>query len=195
MSDAPVKWSCSKCDAALENKQPQHRVCHVSSKWLCVWSEASDLYKNYKRHAEHCPHCSPHRLRQIHAEERADKENRLTSTAEEESSQFSHTATDGRVGNRQATDEGVCPVSFPSLCSPETVQEPWSSWSTDKEALLSYTGMSLSEVQHVYKPSERKLLALAAHQRHRNAIASTITSTTSSSSHCTGSAKSPRTRS
>ena len=87
MSAALVKWSCSKCDAALENKQSQHKACHAATKWLCVWSEASGLYKNYKRHAEHCTHCSPDRLRQIMREERADKENRLTSTAETESSQ------------------------------------------------------------------------------------------------------------
>ena len=45
------------------------------------------MYKNYKRHAEHCTHCSPDRLREIVASERADKENRLTTTAETESSQ------------------------------------------------------------------------------------------------------------
>ncbi len=91
MSAALVEWSCSKCDAALENKQPQHKACHAATRWLCVWSEASGLYKNYKRHAEHCPHCSPDRLRQITAAERADKENRLSATAETESSQFAAT--------------------------------------------------------------------------------------------------------
>ena len=43
--------------------------------------------KNYKRHAASCTHCSPDRLRQIVAAERADKENRLTATADTESSQ------------------------------------------------------------------------------------------------------------
>ena len=45
------------------------------------------MYKNYKRHAASCTHCSPDRLRQIVAAERADKENRLTATADTESSQ------------------------------------------------------------------------------------------------------------
>ena len=88
MTDALVKWSCSQCNVELPNKQPQHKACHVSTKWLCVWSEASGLYKNYKRHAEHCTHCSPDRLRQIAREERANKENRLSAVAESESSQF-----------------------------------------------------------------------------------------------------------
>ena len=92
MSTALVRWTCSECGAALPNRQPQHKPCHAASKWLCVWSEASGLYKNYKRHAEHCPHCSPDRLRQITAAERSDKENRLTATAESESSQFAVTS-------------------------------------------------------------------------------------------------------
>ena len=60
------------------------------------------MYKNYKRHAEHCPHCSPDRIRQIAAAERADKENRLSATAETEPSQYagtppSHAAVDMRL--------------------------------------------------------------------------------------------------
>ena len=93
MPAALVRWSCSKCDAALDNQQPQHRPCHAATKWLCVWSEASGLYKNYKRHAEHCPHCSPDRLRQIVAAARADKESRLSTTAKSESSQSAITPT------------------------------------------------------------------------------------------------------
>ena len=91
MSTAFVRWKCSKCDAALTERQPQHKPCHAATKWQCVWSEASGMYKNYKRHAEHCPHCSPGRLRQIAAAERADKENRLSATAETESSQNADT--------------------------------------------------------------------------------------------------------
>ena len=99
MSAALVRWSCLECGAALPNRQPQHKACHAASKWLCVWSEASGLYKNYKRHAEQCPHCSPDRIRQIAAAERADKENRLSATADTESSQYaatprSHAAVD-----------------------------------------------------------------------------------------------------
>ena len=92
MSTALVKLNCSQCGAELPSRQPQHKACHAHSKWLCVWSEASGLYKNYKRHAEHCVHCSPDRLRQIAAAERSDKENRLSTTAESESSQIAVTS-------------------------------------------------------------------------------------------------------
>ena len=69
---------------SLETQQPQHRACHAATKWLCVWSEVSGLYKNYKRHDEHCAHCS--RESQITAAEQSDKENRLSTTVESESS-------------------------------------------------------------------------------------------------------------
>ena len=87
MSAALAKWTCSQCGAALPKRQPQHEACHAPSKWLCVWSEASCLYKNYKRHTQRCGYCSPERLRQITAAERADKENRLSTAVESESSQ------------------------------------------------------------------------------------------------------------
>ena len=87
MSTALVRWTCSECGDQLEEQQPQHKACHAPTKWLCVFSQASGLHKNYKRHAVHCRHCSPDRLRQITAEERSDKENRLSTTAESESSQ------------------------------------------------------------------------------------------------------------
>ena len=87
MSTALVKWTCSQCGVELEEQQPQHKACHARTKWLCVWSEASGWYKNYKRHAEKCPHCSPDRLRQITAADESDKENRISTTAESESSQ------------------------------------------------------------------------------------------------------------
>ena len=175
MSDALVKWWCSECDAELESKQPKHRPCHAASRWRCEWSEASGLYKNYKRHTDHCPHCSPDRARQIHAEERADKENRLSSAAEDESSQSAGTPCSGR-GRRRRTHQPVLPLSFQSSCSPEIQQEPWASWSTDKAALLSYTGMSAAEVELVYAPCKDKLLALAAQQHHRDANTPTLTS-------------------
>ena len=54
------------------------------------------------------------------------------------------------------------------MCSPETLQEPWASWSMDKEALHSHTGLTAADVELVYEPSKGRLLALAAQQRHRN---------------------------
>ena len=65
----------------------QHKPCHGPTTSLCVWSEALGLYKSYKRQAKHCVYCSPDRMREIAAAERADKENRLSSTAESNSSQ------------------------------------------------------------------------------------------------------------
>ena len=91
MSTTDVEWSCSECKEPLENKQPQHRTCHASSRWHCLFSGTSGVYKNYKRHAESCTYCSRELLRQIVRKERADKENRLTSTAETESSQSAST--------------------------------------------------------------------------------------------------------
>ena len=87
MSTALVKWSCSQCGDELEEQQPQHKACHARTSWLCVWSEASGWYKSYARHAKHCEHCSPDRLREINAAVKLDKENRISTTAEQESSQ------------------------------------------------------------------------------------------------------------
>ena len=73
-------------------------------------------------------------------------------------------------------DSRVCPVCFTSLCSPEVVQEPWATWSMDKEALHSHTGMTAADVELVYECSRDKLLALAAQQHHQNANAPALTS-------------------
>ena len=54
-----------------------------------------------------------------------------------------------------------------SLCSSEVLQEPWASWSMDKDALHTYTGLSVAEVELVYEPSRERLLGLAA-QLHAN---------------------------
>ena len=86
MPNTAVRWSCSQCDAILENKQPKHGACPAPAKWLCQLSGAAGLYKNYKRHAAHCVYCSPDRIREIAAAERSNKENRLTGTAKTESS-------------------------------------------------------------------------------------------------------------
>ena len=91
MSNALVKWSCSQCGDELEEQQPQHKACHARTKWFCVWSEASGWYKSYARHAKRCEHCSPDRLREINAAEQSDKENRISTTAELESSQAAGT--------------------------------------------------------------------------------------------------------
>ena len=91
MSTASVQWTCSACKVELEHKQSQHNACHAPTRWHCQLSTASGLYNNYKRHAASCVHCSPDRLRQIVRTERADKENRLSHTAETESSQFAVT--------------------------------------------------------------------------------------------------------
>jgi len=97
MSTAAVQWSCSACKVELEDKQPQHKACHASTKWHCQLSTASGLHKNYKRHAASCVHCSPDRIRQIARKERVDKENRLTHTAETESGQFAVTHDAGEA--------------------------------------------------------------------------------------------------
>ena len=91
MSTSWVTWSCSECKLKLDEQQPQHKACHAPTKWLCEWSKASGLYKNYKRHLQRFAHCSPDRLREIVAAEQADKENRLSATAESEAGQFALT--------------------------------------------------------------------------------------------------------
>ena len=91
MSSWGADWLCSECDAALEHKQSRHAACKTPTRWVCRWPEASGAYSSYKRHAKCCTHCSPDRLREIVASERADTENRLTTTAETESSQSAPT--------------------------------------------------------------------------------------------------------
>ena len=133
------------------------------------------MYKNYKRHAEHCPHCSPGRLRQIAAAERADKENRLSATAETESSQNADTPPP-RQRRGQLIHLLTYPLSFTALCSAEVEQQPWARWAVDKGELHHYTGMSVADVERVYEASKEKLLALAAQQHHPNANTPTLTS-------------------
>lgn len=62
------------------------------------------------------------------------------------------------------------------MCLSEVVQEPWASWSTDKQALLYNTGLTAADVELVYEQSKGRLLALAAHQLHVNANTPTLTS-------------------
>ena len=71
-----------------------------------VWSEASGQCKNYRRHAEHCPHRLPDRLRQITAAERANKENKISATAESELSQSA-----GIPHSREAADSSLTDVT------------------------------------------------------------------------------------
>lgn len=115
MSTTDVEWSCSECKESLENKQSRHSACQAPTRWHCVWSQTSGLYKNYKRHAESCIHCSPELLRQIVRKERADKENRLTSTAETESSQFAATPDQRSGVDMGDTDAFVLFLSYRSL--------------------------------------------------------------------------------
>ena len=46
----------------------------------------------------------------------------------------------------------------------------------DKEALHSHTGLTAADVELVYEPSKKKLLAVAAQQHHPNVNTSTLTS-------------------
>ena len=104
-----------------------------------MWSEASGLYKNSKRHAAHCPHCSPDRLRQITAAERANKENRISATAETESSQFADTPHSRAAVDGELTDVFAL-FCFTPFCSPEVQQQPWATWVVDKRDLHHYNG-------------------------------------------------------
>ena len=83
--------------------------------WLCVFSQASGSYKNYKRHAKRCPHCSPDRLREITAAEQSDKENRIFTTAETESSQSAVTPDSSEALDESLTH--VFAVSPSHYCS------------------------------------------------------------------------------
>jgi hypothetical protein len=63
-----------------------------------------------------------------------------------------------------------------SWCAVEVVQEPWASWSTDKQALHQYTGMSVAEVEMVYALCSDELLTLAAQMRQPNVDTPTLSS-------------------
>ena len=88
-----MRWTCSACAAELASAQPQHDACCAVTRWLCQLSGANGLHKNFKRHAARCAFCSSSRLREIAAREEAEKENRLSGTAETESSQIQPTFT------------------------------------------------------------------------------------------------------
>ena len=74
------------------------------------------------------------------------------------------------------THSCICPVFFTSLHSSEVLQEPWASWSMNKEALHSYTGLTAADVELVYEHCREMLLTLAAQQHHQNANTPTLTS-------------------
>ena len=74
------------------------------------------------------------------------------------------------------THSCVCAVSLTPLCLPEVLQEPWASWSMNKEALHSYTGLTAADVELVYQHCREKQLTLAAQQHHQNANRPTLTS-------------------
>ena len=69
----------------------------------------------------------------------------------------------------------VCPVCFAPLCSPE-VLKPWASWSTNKDALHSLTGLTAADFELVYERSKDKLLTLQRSSIIKTPITHTHTS-------------------
>ena len=139
---------------------------------LCSQPESFDFWQRlgfervYPMEDAHLPF-SAHLYRSVHLDQPID------GTAE--SSQTVTPPPGGRECG-QSAHRPVCLLPVHPLCSQEVEQEPWASWSTDKEALLSYTGLSAADVELVYAPCKDQLLTLAAHQHRQDANTPTLTS-------------------
>lgn len=162
-----MQWECSQCGVHIENKQPRHEPCHAHTKWTCPPSEQSGLYKNFKRHAASCLWCSPDRIRQIAAKERADKENRIAAVIEDEK---------GHKSCRHARTARPPSQHTAVLTSPSSVyvfltdhpQHPWSTWSVTKDAMRSWTGLEVEQMETVFAMCKNHLAAMRMRMRQKD---------------------------
>ncbi|CAF4783734.1 unnamed protein product [Rotaria sp. Silwood2] len=76
MSSSKVKWNCSQCGSAPNDRRKYCTECHSMLTWTCTDSGKSGMYANYYHHRNNCSYCTPE-LEEEKQQEMEEKQQQL----------------------------------------------------------------------------------------------------------------------